>query len=89
MTIVPISLYFSETGNMNGALTSRSMISILSMKSIRVGPLHVSEVEFSHDGILYSLVPSSDGLVDGILHILTHLSRNGDKGEIGLWVESE
>jgi len=40
-------------------------------------------------GIWYSLVPSSDGLVDGFLHVLTHLSGNRDEGEIGLWVESE
>lgn len=39
MTIVPSSLYFSETGNMNGALLSRSMIGTSSRKPRRDGPL--------------------------------------------------
>jgi len=37
----------------------------------------------------YSLVPSSNLLINGFLHVLTHLSGYRDKGEICLWVESK
>lgn len=39
IAIVPSSLYFSDTGSMNGALMSRSMICRLSRNSRREGPL--------------------------------------------------
>jgi hypothetical protein len=54
---------------------------------MRVGPLnHKPNINESSDHLL---VPRGNLLVDGVLHVLTHLCRDGNKGEIGLWVESE
>lgn len=57
------------------------------MKSMRVGPLH--HKPNINDGSDHLLVPRRNLLVDGVLHVLTHLCRDGNKGEIGLGIETK